>query len=743
MFDYLNYKNTFPLKLFSIGEIPQINKNSVKFMQYWKPEKRRVVEGRWVDYQGEWKWVPGTLHFYVNHWHILLKEATGKSKTKSIGKPQLRDLEWIKHYVYACARGFSGFELDTQFTCHREIELKPNENLVDLQYRIENIPKHIRETLYTIEGKYKTYMPALEYLYQYFKKNLGKPMYWNMALNVVDIESRGTGKSYTMGCLCGHNFLTDGAMDYDEYLAKSQSKEPLSSETLVGAIDTKYSNDLIKKIKLGLDNLEGWLKVGKEKQPAPFSKKHTGSWESGGTVIAESDVKEGGIWIRKGSKSKIQHRTFSSNPFAANGTRAGFNVLDEVGFMDNLEQALGQMAECTADGADKFGTIWMCGTGGDMAGGATHAVKSVFYDPAANACMEFDDLFENSGKKIGFFIPAWMGLNQFKDELGNTLKERAIAYLEDVRKTKKLAKSKKPYEDELQQRPLKPSEAFLLSSGNKFPVGELMKQLNAVDASSDPAVHGMRGRLVINELGKIEFEPDLHNHLRQVDFPATTDNIEGCVVIYHQPIDMPPWGLYIAGHDPYAQSSTNSSPSVGSTYIMMRATPGISNQDVIVAEYVGRPESMKEHTEIVRRLLIYYNAVCLYENNINNLRDQFEIKNALYLLAKSPTILKATISGHLVNNYGLRMSKQIKEELEIYLNNWLLEEVEEGKLNLHFVNSAPLLKELIGYNDDGNFDRVISLMLVIAQKQQMHRIIAKQKVEAQRSSNFFDRKLFN
>ena len=734
MFDYLNYINKFPIDLFKIGKVESISPLSTKFKPYWRKIKRECIEGRWVEYQGEWKWVPGGLHFYVNFWHILLSEKGGKSKTKAVGKPLLRDLEWIKFYVYTVARGFSGFTGDTRYSCHKALEGTEEEiatNLAELE-------ESFLPSLYH-NGKLKTYKPALEYLYQYFTKDMGKPLFYNRASNVVDIESRGLGKSYTMSALCAVNFLFDGAMDYDDYLERAVNKHPLASETLIGAIDSKYSNDLIKKLKLGLDYLEGGMVVGEVKYPSPLSKKYSGSFESGKTIIQESEVKIGGKWEKVGTKSKLQHRTFGDNPFAANGTRPGFVVIDEVGFMGNLEAAMGQMAECTADGADKFGSIWLTGTGGAMSTGATHAVKNVFYDPKANSCLEFDDIFEKSSKKIGFFVPAWMGLNQFKDSFGNTIKDRAIKFLEGERDKKRAAKTKDPLNDELQQRPFVPSEAFLISTGNAFPVGDLMKQLGKVEASLDSQIKGTKGSLVVNSNGKVVFEPDLNNSLRQCDYPTKDDN-PGCVIIWEHPIENPVYGLYIAGNDSCAHAATNSSESVGSTYVMRR-TSVHDPHPRIVAEYVGRPTSLREHNEVVRRLLMYYSALCLYENNVNNLKEYFESKNSLHLLAKSPTALTSNVSGHLKNQYGLRMSKQIKEELEHYLSNWLLEELEEGVYNLHFIYSAPLLKELIQYSSDGNFDRVISVMCMIMQNVQMHKIIADKKKEVQLDS-FFTRRHF-
>jgi hypothetical protein len=729
MFDFLDYKNKIPVDKVKIGDIPKLNPNSAKFKQYWKAEKRNCIEGRWIEHDGVWRWVSGPLHFYINHWHILLNKKGSKSKTKSLGKPFLRDLEWIKTYIYAVARGFSGFTDDDEYSCHRVLLSE------DVEIEVDMLEEHIRQNLYKEDGvTLKEYKPALEYLYENKSRMMGKPLYQNMALNIVDIESRGLGKSYLMSCLCAHNFLFDGAMDYDEYLEAWKDERPLNSETLIGAIDTKYSNDLISKVKLGLDNLEGGTVIGGISYPAPLSKKIAGSWESGKTVTQKYQIKVGGTWDWRGSMSKFQHRSFKDNPFAANGTRPGFSVIDEVGFMGNLEPALGQMAECTADGAYKFGSIWMTGTGGDMEGGATEAVKRVFEDPEANSCVAFDDIFENGGKKIGLFVPAWMGLNQFKDELGNTNRELAMKFLTKEREKKAKAKSKKPLNDELQQRPITYTEAFLISGGNIFDSPELGEHLKFLETDRDGYIKGRVGSLLLEGTSLVRFKEDFSGRYKACDYPLQEkDDLEGAIQIWKEPIDNPGYGYYIATLDPYAQDEAPNSVSLGSMQVFIRSHVGGQVFDEQVAEYTGRAANMSDFFENCRKLLIYYNALCLYENNYNQFKTHMQNKNSLHYLAKTPTALNKNKQDSVANTYGLRMTGPMKDELEIYTRDWLLSDAGDGKLNLHHIYSVPLLKELKSYNDTGNFDRVIALCLFVAQKLQMAKIVSNEKKEKKKS----------
>jgi len=731
------YINRIPITKIIPEHIPNYNPLTMKYRTFWTEEVRKCIDGFWVEHNGEHKYVPGTLYFYGTHWHILLNEKVSKSKTKKIAKPLVRDLEWIKFYLYMEARGFSGFEDDDEYTCHREVNL-PNK---------ERTPEFLGKGAFNKEGYLKKYIPAREYLWKYHEKSLGKPIFENMAQNVVDLESRGTGKSYTMSGITGNNFIFDGAQDFEEYWNLRKSKYKLSSETLIGAIDSKYSDDLIKKVKLGLESFEGQHIMGNKVTPPPFHKSYTGQWMAGKTIIQEVEIKRGGQWIKEGSRSKFQHRTFMDNEFAANGTRASFNVLDEIGFFYNLIETLGQMKECTADGAVKFGTIWMTGTGGDMAGGSTEAVMKVFFDPTTYDCVEFEDHYEGTDKKMGFFVPAWLGLNQFKDDLGNTNYKAAIQYLLNVRRKLAQGKDRKAYDNELAQRPIFYSEVFFISGGNILPTGELKGVLNSLETSTNPEDEGVLGHMKMNPDGTVNFILDIDGNLRDCDWPVKKgDDNTGGVRVWKKPIPNAGYGYYLAGNDPYDQDKAPNSVSLGSLIIMQRASPGVSSYDEIVSEYTGRPETARAFYEQCRLLLMWYGVIgtCLYENEKIGIKTYFENTNSLHLLAPTPMIMKTNISSNVNRGLGQHMSTPVKNEAELMLRDWLVASAGDGRLNLHNIKSKPLLKELINYNKIGNFDRVIALMLCVIQITQMFKIVA-DKIEEETESYdpFFDNPLFN
>lgn len=194
--------------------------------------------------------------------------------------------------------------------------------------------------------------------------------------------------------------------------------------------------------------------------------------------------KVGSNWTWAGSKSNIKHRTFKDNPFAANGTRPGVMIFEEVGMFDNLKESYVASVECQRDGASKFGSMMFLGTGGDMNGGGTLDAQEIFYNPDNYDALEFEDIWEHRGK-IGYFVPAYLGLNQYKDpDTGFTNVEMARRELEQTRE--KLRKGKgsiTALEGEMVNRPIMPSEIFLQKQGNIFPIAELRHRQSVLEST--------------------------------------------------------------------------------------------------------------------------------------------------------------------------------------------------------------------------------------------------------------------
>lgn len=704
---------------FLLKEIPYFHAISQHYdrVQFWREQKRKCIEGYWVG----GKWMPGILYYYINFHKIRFEDASGLSR--SIGLPWLRDIEWEKAYIYEEACGFSGFELDTEYTCDRKYGPE-KEKALKYGFILEK------------DLKDKKYMPVREYLNRSFLKNMGKPLYQNEAKNVIDMEARGGGKSYWASACILHNFLFDAATDYDYYLARKQEGNPLTSETLVGAIDQKYSTDLLNKVKLAYENLADKQihKVGKEDKifPSPLFVSHTGSFAPSRAV-------------ESASKSLIHHRTFEDNPLAANGTRPNKAFLEEVGFMNNIVEAWGAIEATQASAEFKRLVIYALGTGGLTNAGTALYTQEIFYNPEGFNCLVFEDLWESRGK-IGYFLPAYMTLNKFKKtENFITDTKNAITYLEDERIRSKKASNLK-YQLELINRPIKPSEVFLTQDGNFFPTVELKERLAEVLSNPKILDTTLKGRLQMDENAVLKWVNTDDEPIR--DFPVKQHlNRNGSIEIFeHPPYEdyrAIPYGRYLAGIDPY-DDDTSTTDSFGCTLIM----DSLTNR--IVAEYTGRPKTAKEYYENVRRLLRYYNALANYENNKKGLFQYFEYKNCLYLLSptlqflKDQNIVKNVLMGN--TSYGTCASESVNKYARELIKTWLLEQAydrPEGVTNLNLIKSPALLKELISWHVKiNNADRISALGMLMLIKEDRAKIdidVESKRVKTKAVDAFFKR----
>jgi hypothetical protein len=673
--------------------IPNFNPVSQAYerTQWWLEQIRYCIEGKWV----EGKWMPGVLYFYVNFWPIEI--GSQGNKGKSIGRPWLRDIDWDKAYWYMEARGFSGFTNDPHNTCNELVG-----PLRDDKYQEFNIKNLILRE----EDVNKKYVIPREYLFKEHTDNYGKPLFQNEAWNIIDLEAREGGKSFFAAACIAHNFLFDGAYDFDLWLQKRKSAEPMVSQTVVGAIESQFSNDLLKKFRLGFENLPGSVEYKGIKYPSPL-------WvETRGSLAASKTLES----IR--SSSKIIHRTFQDNPLAANGTRPSLALIEEVGFCDNIEEVLGALKECVSQSGRQFGTVWMFGTGGLTKGIAANYTKHIFYNPKEFRCLEFEDVYEYKGS-IGLFVPKNRVLNQFKDLETNTSdNEAALDYL--IKSRKNVENNKVKYATEVINNPIKPSEIFFSMDGLFFPTTDLKFALNALEINTKLLNSSYKGFVVPDE-GKMVWKNTNDKTIRE--YPHRINKgTQGCIEIFEHPVENDngevPDGIYIAGCDPVDDDGLLG--SLQSTFIINRLTRRI------VAEYTARHETVKEYYENLRRLLIYYNAKCNYENAKKGLFQYFENKNSTHLLCPTPKILKdmnvmskAQLKGNKA--YGTPASESVNNWHRNLTKEWLLETAfnEEDINNCYFIRSTALLQELLYWNPEGNFDRVSAMgmaMILLEEK---------------------------
>lgn len=699
-------------KEFLVPHIPAYHPSSQKYLSFWREEKRKCIEGHWVS----GKWMPGKLYYYTNYGTIKLNKD--KSKVKSFGRPLLRDIEWELFLLWTEARGFSGFSLDEEYTC---LDIIKELREVGIDTPTEYVLYYYPEAINPQTNRLKIYVEPREYLRRIHPYNLGTPLYKNNCKNLFMLGSRGFGKSFSIAGIVSHEYLFDGLTSYNTREVST------SSEVVVGAGDAKYSSETLDKVKTMIEKLPGSQEIGGVFYPSPFFKRYSGTWQPASQITAAYKKKIGTNWVTVGSKSNIKHRTFKDNPFAANGTRPGVMIFEEVGMFDNLKESYVASVECQREGSFKFGSMLFIGTGGDMSGGTLDA-QEMFYNPEDYDCMVFQDEWEFRGR-IGYFVPAYLGLHDYKDLEGNTRVKEAKEFLEKVRHRLRTTKgSSTALEGEIVNRPIVPSEMFLQKAGAIFPIPELRNRLSKLESADVLDYIEKKAELFFNPdsvYNGVDYKIDTRQALKAINkFPWKESDKEGCVVIYELPQlvnGRVPEGAYIIGHDPYA-SDDSEGESLGATIVLKtKKYFDTIGSDEIVAVYYGRPFLGRHiiNENLYKLSLFYGNAKIYFENVRGNVKEYFEKIKKLSLLAHRPQTILTKKAAHMQSpsiEYGYPMSsRDMKIECAQYVRDWLLEprgdDEENNKIrNLDRIWDRYLLQQLIAFNLEGNFDAVMALM---------------------------------
>lgn len=463
---------------------------------------------------------------------------------------------------------------------------------------------------------------------------------------------------------------------------------------------------------------------------------------------------EFGKQTEQGYLSSITGITLKNDPERIRGTRGRLVLWEESGKFPSLLDAwrVEQPAVETDDGV-AFGLMISFGTGGTE-GASFDGLKELFYKPKAYNVLSFPNIWDDNAEQTecGFFVPAWSNLESFDDdgkyiymdEDGNSFREKTI---EELIKQRNIIKdggaSQQSIDRFISERPIKPQEAVLELGKNIFPRKLLMDQLTRL--RTNKKLQSMKHIVDLswdgngNVIATEKKTGDITNYpLKKDQKPA------GSIVIWEYPVKDPPFGLYIGGCDPYDhdESFTN---SLGSTFIFKRVQAGEAWTDVIVAEYSGRPDTAEEYYENVRKLLLFYNARLLFENERKGIYPYFTNKHCDYLLADQPdkVISELFKNSTVQRRKGCHMTKQIRAYGEGLILEWMMEEYEPGHPNIERIFSEPLIEELIMDDQVRNVDRVIALCMVMIYREELYQVKVSSAKEQNKQVELFEKPLFS
>jgi len=551
--------------------------------------------------------------------------------------------------------------------------------------------------------------------------------------HMAELASRGKGKSYSLASILNHIFVVGESEEAHEKvkgIVTAYQKEYLTKDGVLNkfvdmanfcATNTQFPR---KRLKNSLQEM---------------------TW-----IMGYKDVE---LDIERGTQNTVLGVSSKDDESKLRGKRAAKILIEEFGTFPRLVDLYNVLLPSVQEGDIVFGQIYMLGTAGDNESDFAGA-QEIMYNPKGYNMYALPNVFDkyNQGKPyFVFFFPGYINRKGCYNENGvSDVIKALIEILMNRYRVKYNSTDPNTIIKTIAEVPITPAEAIVKTGVNMFPVADLTERIGQLDANLTEYDDVYVGDLVFNKEGQVEYKPTSATPIR--DFPHKDNKIEGAIEIYQMPeIDKntgkPYNDRYILGADPYDDDESNTM-SLGSIFVLDLWT------DRIVAEYTGRPSFADDYYEICRKLCLFYNGRLNYEYNKKGLFSHFSIRNSLYLLTDVLDFLKEKQmmkDGYGNKSKGTNASPAINAFARSRLRSWLLapvpimqtidgEEKEVMVPRLFTVRNRALLKELINYNSEGNFDRISAMgMLMLLREDRMIRYqgdVSKEKQE--RANNSYD-----
>lgn len=551
--------------------------------------------------------------------------------------------------------------------------------------------------------------------------------------HMAELASRGKGKSYSLASILNHIFVVGENKDAHEKvkgIVTAYQKEYLTKDGVLNkfvdmanfcATNTQFPR---KRLKNSLQEM---------------------TWTMG--------YKDMELDIERGTQNTVLGVSSKDDESKLRGKRAAKILIEEFGTFPRLVDLYNVLLPSVQDGDIIFGQIYMLGTAGDNESDFAGA-QEIMYNPRGYNMYALPNVFDkyNQGKPyFVFFFPGYVNRKGCYNEDGvSDIIKALIEILMNRYRVKYNSTDPNTIIKTIAEVPITPAEAIVKTGINMFPVADLTERIGQLDANLTEYDDVYVGDLVFNKDGRVEYKPTSATPIR--DFPHKDNKIEGAIEICQLPeIDRntgkPYNDRYILGADPYDDDESNTM-SLGSIFVLDLWT------DRIVAEYTGRPPFADDYYEICRKLCLFYNGRLNYEYNKKGLFSHFSTRNSLYLLTDVLDFLKEKQmmkDGYGNKSKGTNASPAINAYARSRLRSWLLapvpimqtidgEEKEVMVPRLFTVRNRALLKELINYNSEGNFDRISAMgMLMLLREDRMIRYqgdVSKEKQE--RANNSYD-----
>ena len=448
------------------------------------------------------------------------------------------------------------------------------------------------------------------------------------------------------------------------------------------------------------------------------------------------------------SQILIRNLDEGNNEEAIAGTKPRKLIIDEIGkgsFLRGLQAGIPGFTTPFGWGCSPI----LTGTGGDMK--KFQDAKSLMFDVNNFNFLEYNNEKDTSrihglfisnkyrmeakeDSSLGAFIEAAPGSDLYSVKMLVSNEEKATEITTANLERLKKAGDRMAYLKEKMYYPLEVDDIFLNEDTNIFDIEAAKRQKTRLlqnEKTGTPVI-------LFNDDGNIKHEFTDKQPISS--FPLKNSDLKDApVIIYEFPMEAPPYGLYVAGVDPYRQGKSAYSSSLGSVYIYkrMHAISGEKYQDMFVASYTARPDKKETWEEQARLLIKYYNARALCENDEISFIDYMIAKGDAHYLERQPDWLKEIVPNTTVRrDYGIhRSAEKIRSFLHGCLKKYSedvlhIEKDADGNITSETkgmvkIFDPVLLEEMIQYNEEGNFDRIIAAELAIALAMKLDPIMGK------------------
>ena len=463
----------------------------------------------------------------------------------------------------------------------------------------------------------------------------------------------------------------------------------------------------------------------------PSQPDKTFNWEQ------KIEISQGGRKKDVGLKSVMLGVTLEKDPTNGVGGPCSFFFHEEAGIAPRMNETLEYLLPALKSGMIYTGMFAVAGSVGDL--DQCEPLRDIIYNPDSKDVLAVEtNLMDDQNQigKCGLFIPEQWSMIPCIDEYGNSLVEKALEMIIEERKVWKKTLKANDYQLRISQKPTNIQEAFATRSASVWPLHLITQQIRRIE---DKEYFCEAVELEYDAQGNVEAKPSKRLPITEFPISPRTENKEGVVLMWEKPMKDAPFGTYYASVDPVGEGKTTTSDSLCSIFVYKspvqitkkKLDGSIENAiegDKIVASWCGRYDDLTKTHETLEKLITYYGAWTVVENNISLfIQHMIFKKKQRYLVPKSQILFLKDLgsNNNVFQEYGWKNTGVLfKTHLISYGVQFLTEEIdhetrEDGEImkTTYGVERIPdpiLLKEMQQYREGLNVDRLVAFCALVA-----------------------------